>query len=114
MDLIFDMLSKLCAKKRSYLYLLIPRFLWTLNGKALDTTRDVIQSLDAFSSSLSFTSLKREHSGNYTCEAINAASTDRFTAELTVNGKFLKAGTLIGVKDQFLTASNSQITFLNP
>ena len=58
-----------------------------MDGKPLDS-QDVIQSLDAFSSSLSFTSLKRSHSGNYTCEAVNAASSDRFSTELVVNGNF--------------------------
>ena len=87
----------------------ILRFLWSVNGSPLESGQDVIQSLDAFSSSLSFTSLKRGHSGNYTCEAVNAASTDRFTAELVVNGKLLFSK-FLGYACLLITKTFGQLT----
>lgn len=45
-----------------------------------------IVASDAFSSSLSFANLRTSHSGNYTCEASNAASSDKYSAHLLVNG----------------------------
>ena len=63
------------------------RFQWYYNGRKLNGNDvSLIISPDAFSSSLSFTSLRTSHSGNYTCEASNAASSDKYSSHLVVNG----------------------------
>ena len=70
--------------------MIIFRFQWHFNGKKLNGNDvSLIISPDAFSSSLSFTSLRTSHSGNYTCEASNAASSDKYSSHLLVNGNFL-------------------------
>ena len=68
-------------------YMIIFRFQWHFNGQKLNGNDvSLIISPDAFSSSLSFTSLRTSHSGNYTCEADNAASSDKYSSHLLVNG----------------------------
>ena len=70
-------------------YMIIFRFQWHFNGQKLNGNDvSLIISPDAFSSSLSFTSLRTSHSGNYTCEAKNAASSDKYSSHLLVNGNF--------------------------
>ncbi|RWS17057.1 cell adhesion molecule-like protein, partial [Dinothrombium tinctorium] len=61
------------------------RITWLKDGHALDENlRITIETLNDFSSTISFRSLSTHHSGNYTCLATNAASKDNFTAELVV------------------------------
>ena len=68
-------------------YMIFFRFQWHFNGQKLNGNDvSLIISPDAFSSSLSFTSLRTSHSGNYTCEAKNAASSDKYSSHLLVNG----------------------------
>ena len=47
-----------------------------------------VESINSFTSSLTFQSLGREQAANYTCIARNAAAVTEFTAELIVNGKY--------------------------
>jgi len=47
----------------------------------------VISSVDLFSSLLTLNRLKSEHTGNYTCLAVNPAGSSRFTAALRVKGE---------------------------
>jgi hypothetical protein len=69
------------------------RFIWYFNGNRLieghlDNLK--ILQVDEFTSSLSFVMLSTQHSGNYTCEATNAASTaERSSAQLVVNGNLI-------------------------
>lgn len=46
-----------------------------------------VESINSFTSSLTFQSLSREQGSNYTCIARNAAAVSEYTAELVVNGK---------------------------
>ena len=64
------------------------RFSWYYNHQVLDSQDYSLSvvSPDAFTSSLSFSNLTTRHSGNYTCEARNAASFHMHSAHLIVNG----------------------------
>src|SRR5690606_37748365 len=46
-----------------------------------------IEMVNEFTSSITFTALRRSHAGRYTCLARNAAASDRHWADLDVNGK---------------------------
>jgi cell adhesion molecule, putative (fragment) len=48
-----------------------------------------IEMLNSFTSIITFLSLSRQHTGNYTCVASNQAASANFTAEMVVNGKCL-------------------------
>ena len=83
--------------------MIIFRFQWHFNGQKLNGNDvSLIISPDAFSSSLSFTSLRTSHSGNYTCEANNAASSDKYSSHLLVNGNVLDFFKYFGIFRNFL------------
>lgn len=60
---------------------------WLKDGQAL-TQGDglMLRTLDEFTSVLSIGALAREHGGNYTCVARNAAAQAAYSAPLSVNG----------------------------
>lgn len=60
---------------------------WLKDGQEL-TQGDglVLRTLDEFTSVLSIGALAREHGGNYTCVARNAAAQAAYSAPLSVNG----------------------------
>ena len=66
------------------------RFSWYYNHQILDSQDYSLSvvSPDAFTSSLSFSNLTTQHSGNYTCEARNAAAFHMHSAQLIVNGTY--------------------------
>lgn len=64
---------------------------WLKDGQPLTSSGDrKIEMVNEFTSSITFTALKRRHVGRYTCIASNMAASDRHYADLRVNGKYRK------------------------
>lgn len=64
------------------------RIRWYKDGVQLGSSADMkIEMVNEFTSSLTFTALKRRHVGRYTCTASNTAFSDQHSAELKVNGE---------------------------
>lgn len=66
------------------------RIVWLKDGVQLSPTGSVdykIEMVNEFTSSITFTALKRRHVGRYTCIASNLASSDQHSADLKVNGQ---------------------------
>ncbi|XP_049947469.1 Down syndrome cell adhesion molecule-like protein Dscam2 [Schistocerca serialis cubense] len=60
---------------------------WLKDGVAINYEQGVSEkSFDEYSSTLSFNSLMMKHTGNYTCQASNAAASRNYTVEVVVNG----------------------------
>lgn len=60
---------------------------WLKDGNSIPHGQGVTEkTLDDYSSTLSFSSLTVRHSGNYTCEASNAAAVTKYTVPIIVNG----------------------------
>ncbi|XP_075585762.1 uncharacterized protein LOC124494681 isoform X5 [Dermatophagoides farinae] len=59
---------------------------WLKDGQPLTSSGDrKIEMVNEFTSSITFTALKRRHVGRYTCIASNMAASDRHYADLRVN-----------------------------
>ena len=64
---------------------------WFKDGTNLDQLNELgckIEMLNSFTSTITFLSLTRQHTGNYTCLASNKAASINFTAEMIVNSKY--------------------------
>ena len=61
---------------------------WRKDGRLFTAGPGVQVQNNVFSSNILFFSLAAEHSGSYTCVAINAAAAANFTAQLIVRGKY--------------------------
>lgn len=66
----------------------------------------LLRSFDQFTSVLTIERLARDHGGNYTCIARNAAASAQYTAQLQVNGIFLHCPLLTGVAYCYSAAGN--------
>lgn len=66
------------------------RISWLKDGQplsALSMAKDrKIEMVNEFTSSITFTALKRKHAGRYTCIASNLAASNHHYADLKVNG----------------------------
>ncbi|XP_046987338.1 Down syndrome cell adhesion molecule-like protein Dscam2 [Schistocerca americana] len=61
---------------------------WLKDGVAINYEQGVSEnSFDEYSSTLSFNSLMMKHTGNYTCQASNAAASRNYTVEVVVNDR---------------------------
>lgn len=64
---------------------------WLLNAKALDTVHGVsLSKIGKRVNVLTIESISGQHAGNYTCRAKNVAGTTSYSAQLIVNGLFVK------------------------
>lgn len=62
---------------------------WEKDGARLKPSAEVkMTHVDDFTSMLTISNAQAEHSGNYTCFAMNAASSVAASAQLSVNGDF--------------------------
>ena len=62
------------------------RITWFWNGKVMSSARGVSVDSKDFQSYLTFSEVKPEHRGRYTCKAENKAGSVSFSEELVVNG----------------------------
>lgn len=62
---------------------------WLKDGSPIPHGQGVTEkTLDEYSSILTFSGLSLKHTGNYTCQASNAAATKSYSVEVIVNGMF--------------------------
>jgi len=72
---------------------------------ATSSNQFVIQNLIFLGVDVAWFLIERFHAGNYSCRAANAAGTDLYTAQLSVNGK----KTLISFSYQIINAAGTEL-----